>query len=177
MVQELINALDRPTIRNKCKIEIIGDKFHMYDDYPNYGRDLEKKLLNSEGVLWLKRLSRDNLRKHLKNVQIAWCFRDPDMESKTHELSTKVIENCALGVPPILYPNNVNISFLGKDYPYFAKTLEEAYDLIETVCADYHSGAVAKIKEHIHTRALKFSHKTIGTSLYRDIFLNETESK
>jgi glycosyltransferase involved in cell wall biosynthesis len=54
----------------------------------------------------------------------------------TLELSTKVLEYAACGLPTIVYPNQINREILGDDYPLYAETPAEAVAAIASCLTD-----------------------------------------
>jgi len=168
-VNELIDSLSVEHIRQNFRVFVFGDKFHKYSDHPKYGENLSKMLTSTEGVYWETKLSREQLRIKLLDMEVSWCFRDPLMEASSLELSTKVIEFCALGIVPVLYPNTINIELLGAGYPYFAGSLEEAYSVMQLISCDFKSGAVNSIRNSIQDAATKYSHQYVAPVLLKSI--------
>lgn len=54
---------------------------------------------------------------HLAKADIAYCWRPPKLEEHSLELSSKLVEAAALGVPVLAYPNQQNVDLLGEKYP------------------------------------------------------------
>jgi glycosyltransferase involved in cell wall biosynthesis len=67
------------------------------------------------------------------DIGLSW--RHPDMDASL-ELSTKVLEFGALGLPVVLNRTPMHEALLGIDYPLFAADRDDVADVIERVCAD-----------------------------------------
>lgn len=63
-------------------------------------------------------------------ADFAYCLRHSRYDDVI-EISTKIVEFCTLGVPPILNDNALNRSLFGDDYPYFVDI--ETQDPVERV--------------------------------------------
>jgi glycosyltransferase involved in cell wall biosynthesis len=66
----------------------------------------------------------------MKMGDFAWCIRSSKYDSSA-EISTKMLEYAALGVPPILNKTPVNEEVFGKDYPLFIRSSREALGIID----------------------------------------------
>jgi glycosyltransferase involved in cell wall biosynthesis len=53
----------------------------------------------------------------MARMRFGYCLRSADYDASV-EISTKVLEFCALGVVPILNDNALNRDMLGRDYPF-----------------------------------------------------------
>ena len=111
---------------------IIGDKIS------GAGNAEENKRFRSQintlilkiGAIRLGALSRSEVAKEMAVVNYAWCWRPPEFEEHTVELSTKLVEGVLAGKPCITYPSQINLSLLGKDYPFFIRDLNEFRELM-----------------------------------------------
>lgn len=57
-------------------------------------------------------------------ADFAWCLRHAYYDDVI-EISTKIVEFCTLGVPPILNDTALNRRLFGDDYPYFVDLAQE----------------------------------------------------
>ena len=112
------------------------------------------KLLSLPHVKVYKGLDRIETLSLMKSMDYAWCWREPSFETTTREISMKLIENAALGVPCICYPSPINISILGQEYPYYSK---EYKDFIKILC--YNNS----------NKKYTYSNSTIGNFYYSQI--------
>ena len=102
-------------------------------------------------------------------ADFAYCLRH-DRYDDVIEISTKIVEFCTLGVPPILNDNALNKALFGADYPYLIDIATD--DIAERVLAfmrsrgtDTYAAAQARIAEI----AGRFSAEALSDSLGRAI--------
>ena len=102
-----------------CRLTVIGDKIHKGPvSDPNYKLRLKQKLESNE-LLWIPRLPREEVLRTISQASLAWCARDYLFEQETRELSTKVLECLQGGTPPIITRSESHENLLGKDWPFF----------------------------------------------------------
>jgi len=102
-------------------------------------------------------------------ADFAYCLRH-DRYDDVIEISTKIVEFCTLGVPPILNDNALNRSLFGDDYPYLIniETDDVRARLIEFMRGrdtESHGVALGRIAEI----AARFSAEALSDSLGRAI--------
>ncbi|MBT8491818.1 MAG: glycosyltransferase, partial [Deltaproteobacteria bacterium] len=118
------------------EVHVVGDKIHARSlDHPHFRRDVEA-LLESEGVIWHRGLSRQAALETMATMDLAWCYRSPALEAHTLELSTKLIEYEALGLPMVLTRSPVNQSRLGAGYPLLVDDDSSLVGAVEAFIAD-----------------------------------------
>ena len=109
------------------EVTIIGDKVSgAGDNLQNlqFRQEIDD-LLEEIGAKRLGALERGEVARKMQEMDFAWCWRPAEFENSTLELSTKLIENVIAGVPSITYPSGINVSALGPDYPFFARTIND----------------------------------------------------
>ncbi|TLF47249.1 hypothetical protein FEI13_16370 [Halomonas urmiana] len=74
--------------------------------------------------------NREQAIRMMSSMDFVWCWRPPKLEESTLELSTKLIEMCAIGAKSICYPSDINRSLLGESYPFYARDKKELSSLI-----------------------------------------------
>jgi len=57
-------------------------------------------------------------------ADFAYCLRHTRYDDVI-EISTKIVEFCTLGVPPILNDNALNRALFGDDYPYLVDVVND----------------------------------------------------
>jgi len=80
-------------------------------------------------------MDRASVLEELRNMHVGWAWRRPELELPTLELSTKLLEYAACGIPPIVAPGPVNLELLGADYPLFAAG-DALADLLRSIVLD-----------------------------------------
>jgi len=69
------------------------------------------------GVSLVSNIAHAEAKAQMGQADFAYCLRH-DIYDDVIEISTKIVEFCTLGVPPILNDNALNRSLFGADYPY-----------------------------------------------------------
>ena len=130
-ITELIKSTeDKPGI----EIHIIGDKVHKNTpEHPNFYSEIMPLLENSRHVVWHGGMERNDALELMSQMDVAWCYRSPILESNTLEVSTKLIENTRQGIPSIATRNELNIELFGEDYPLFVSDAKEISSMLESV--------------------------------------------
>ncbi|MDT8326465.1 MAG: glycosyltransferase [Roseovarius sp.] len=97
------------------------------DTYRARNRDFFKKMDGfrasvAEGLLsgvsLVSNLPHEEAKALMGQADFAFCLRH-DLYDDVIEISTKIVEFCTLGVPPILNDTALNRSLFGDDYPYY----------------------------------------------------------
>ncbi|MGE3181243.1 MAG: glycosyltransferase [Phycisphaerae bacterium] len=115
------------------ELHVFGDKIHDPPDEPDFKPAVEKALTTTPGVIWQRGVSREELMEQLVDMDVAWAWRCPAFERDTRELSTKVLEYGSVGLPVIVAPGPVNEHVFGVDYPLFARSADDAEQLLHSV--------------------------------------------
>ena len=126
-IRELIESTDSEFHNGRqIQVHIIGDKIHSdTPEYPNFNKNIRTLLEESPHVIWHGGLEREKAIEIMNDMDVAWCYRSPLLESETLEVSTKLIENMQIALPMILTRNSLNEKMLGKEYPLFVDGPED----------------------------------------------------
>ncbi|WP_417525610.1 glycosyltransferase [Marinovum sp.] len=81
-----------------------------------FRRSVEAGLLR--GINLVTNVPHAEAKARMGAAHFAYCLRH-DRYDDVIEISTKIVEFCTLGVPPILNDNALNRSLFGADYPYY----------------------------------------------------------
>jgi len=114
------------------ELHMAGDKIH--DDASGYAQRM-RTALEGDGVTWHGGRSREEAMRLAASCDVGLSWRHPDMDASL-ELSTKVLEFGALGLPVILNRTPMHEALLGADYPLFAASLDDVADAAAAVVAD-----------------------------------------
>ncbi len=117
-----------------AELTMIGHKIHNEPDHPGFHHAMRSALDESEGVAWLGGMPRLQALAELANHDFGLSWRHHSLDTSL-ELSTKLLEYCAAGVPPILNRSLVHEQLFGFDYPLFVETAEDIAKVIRTVLA------------------------------------------
>jgi glycosyltransferase involved in cell wall biosynthesis len=113
------------------ELHMAGDKIH--DDPSGYQQRM-RAALDAEGVTWHGGQSREDAMRLAASCDIGLSWRHPDLDASL-ELSTKVLEFGALGLPVILNRTPMHEALLGADYPLFAASLADVVDVAAAASA------------------------------------------
>jgi len=100
-----------------AEVVMIGDKIH--SDPAEWAKRMRRALENTPGVDWRGGMSRAEALRRSAECGFGLSWRDPAMDAVL-ELSTKVLELGALGLPVVLNRTPMHEALLGVDYPLFA---------------------------------------------------------
>jgi glycosyltransferase involved in cell wall biosynthesis len=125
---EAFRALRRA--RPDAELHVLGDKIHRPPDLPDFHEEAVQALRETEGLYWHGAVSRAAAQGLLAECDLALSIRDPGVES-AREISTKVLEYGAAGLPVVLNRAPAYERLLGEGYPLF---LSDAADAVELLC-------------------------------------------
>ncbi|HEX6867306.1 MAG TPA: glycosyltransferase [Candidatus Limnocylindrales bacterium] len=136
-----------------AELHMIGDKIHSDPADPGYAERMLDALQSAPGVTWHGGRSRAETLDLVATCHVGLGWRDRSLDASL-ELSTKVLEYGALGVPVILGRTPMHERLLGADYPLFAGGQDEVLDAI----ADLGEPNVAELaRERCRSAADAFS--------------------
>jgi glycosyltransferase involved in cell wall biosynthesis len=107
-----------------AELHMIGDKIH---DAPGNYQQRMRAALDRQGVTWHGGHSREEALRLAASCDIGLSWRHPELDASL-ELSTKVLEFGAIGLPVILNRTPMHEGLLGPDYPLFAASLTDVVD-------------------------------------------------
>ncbi|RXK18812.1 glycosyltransferase [Macrococcus sp. DPC7161] len=115
-----------------AKLYIAGDQFKNTDKNEMFVANAKYLIEHSKNVYWLGGLPRQDTLNLIRQCDIGLTYRHEDL-SDSLELSTKLLEYCSLGVPPILNRTEMHERIFGKDYPYFANDDASFYNVLNLI--------------------------------------------
>ncbi len=108
-----------------ARLNIAGNKFH--GDLGGRKEEIEGVFANDESVNWVGVVSRQESIQLSRDSDIGFALRSDLIDNDdSQELSTKLFEYMRAGKPVILRTTKVHRALMGKDYPLFAETPEQA---------------------------------------------------
>jgi len=102
------------------ELHVVGDKLL---GPAAWAARMERALTTTEGVTWHRGRPRDEALRVLAGLDLALATRAPELDD-TLELSTKILEYGAIGLPILLNHTPMNALLLGDDYPLFGGKLQ-----------------------------------------------------
>ncbi|MDS1269727.1 glycosyltransferase [Lipingzhangella sp. LS1_29] len=117
-----------------AELHMVGDKIHR--DPSGWSRRMRRALENTPGVIWHGGMSRSEALDIAAGCDLGLSWRSAELDASL-ELSTKVLELGALGVPVLLNRTPMHEELLGADYPLFvdAHTEPDAQGVAGVVAA------------------------------------------
>jgi glycosyltransferase involved in cell wall biosynthesis len=133
----------------RAELHMVGDKIHNDPDDPGYSKRMRAALgdapvpgagtsaaeVPGNGVVWHGGHAREDAMRIAASCDIGLSWRHPELDASL-ELSTKVLEFGALGLPAILNRTPMHEALLGADYPMFAAGLADVVAIAENAAAD-----------------------------------------
>jgi glycosyltransferase involved in cell wall biosynthesis len=142
-ILEMLDAFEE--IRShvpQAEFHVVGDKIHNSPSANGFVSRVRRRLENTPGVIWHGGVSRSEANAILAKVDVAASWRTPEFDTSV-ELSTKVLEYAALGLPVLMNPSPIQQRLFGPNYPAYVSTrgefiehflaLSNAPDLYRTV--------------------------------------------
>lgn len=118
-----------------AELHMIGDKIHIDQDDPTYRDRMQAALEASPGVIWHGARSREDAMALAATADIGLSWRDRSLDASL-ELSTKVLEYGALGLPVVLNRTPMHERLLGHDYPLFVADEADVVEVIADAAQD-----------------------------------------
>ena len=113
-----------------AELHMIGDKIHTDRNDPGFSKRMRVALDSTPSLVWHGGHPRAEAMRIAAGCDIGLSWRHPELDASL-ELSTKVLEMGALGLPVVLNRTPMHESLLGSDYPLFASTEDEVVDVLE----------------------------------------------
>ena len=134
-----------------AELHMIGDKIH---NAPGDYQQRMRSALDTEGVTWHGGHSREDALRLAASCDIGLSWRHPELDASL-ELSTKVLEYGAIGLPVILNRTPMHEGLLGADYPLFAASLTDVVDVAAAAAAE--PGVFRKAADRTSRAAQQFT--------------------
>lgn len=113
-----------------AEVHMVGDKIHDVPEDPDWPSRMRAALESTPGVVWHGGMPRQQAMALAASGDLGLSWRAAAMDASL-ELSTKVLEFGALGVPVLLNRTPMHEALLGADYPLFVADPSD----IATACA------------------------------------------
>lgn len=135
MILEMLDAFER--IRRElpsAEFHVVGDKFHNAPPVDGFVETVRRRLTATPGVVWHGGVSRTEATDILRHVHFASSWRGPAFDDCV-ELSTKILEYSALGLPVLMNPTPIQRRIFGSDYPAYVTDGAEFVDRVLSLTA------------------------------------------
>ncbi len=135
-VLELIGAFRRLRERHPdLELHVAGDKIHNPPDDLAFRPLVEAALADTDGLVWHGGVTRERVAELLADADVALSARARWLDDSL-ELSTKVLEYGAAGVPVVCNRHAMHTDLFGDDYPLFVDGLDDLEHVLGAVLAD-----------------------------------------
>uniref|UniRef100_UPI0028BECA49 glycosyltransferase n=1 Tax=Citricoccus sp. TaxID=1978372 RepID=UPI0028BECA49 len=117
-------------------LTMVGDKVQHDPEHPGWAERMRAVMdAPRSDVSWRGALDRTAALEAAAEADITLGWRDEELDLSL-EVSTKVLESCALGVPPLVNRTAAHEELLGADYPLFVDGAEDGpQDIARTIAA------------------------------------------
>lgn len=154
---ETVAAFERlREARPGAELHVLGDKVHRPPEHPGFHAEATRALRETEGLRWHGAVPRGEVHGLLAGCDLALSIRDPGVEA-AREISTKVLEYGAAGLPVVLNRAAAYERLLGEDYPLFIDRPQDAAALLSGPALDPQTRAAAAAACHAASAEFTFS--------------------
>jgi glycosyltransferase involved in cell wall biosynthesis len=143
-------------VQPEAELHVLGDKVHRPPDLPDFHEEAVQALHETVGLHWHGALPRSAVHAVLAECDLALSIRDPGVEA-AREISTKVLEYGAAGLPVMLNRAPAYERLLGEGYPLFIDRPGDAAELLAGPALDPETRAAAAAACHAASREFTFS--------------------
>jgi len=158
MLFEMLDAFEK--IREAspgAEFHIVGDKFHNDPPVKGFTENLQRRFTTTPGVVWHGGVSRDESIAVMGAVDVASSWRDTSFDDSL-ELSTKILEYAALGIPVLMNPNPVQQRVFGSDYPGYVTTGTEFVERFLALTSS--PEAYRRVSQSVRSLAAEFTYES-----------------
>lgn len=148
LMPQLVAALANLGIH--AELTMVGDKVHNEPSDPDWADGMRNIMLaNIPGVTWAGAKDRATSLAMVaeSDLSLSWRSRELDLSL---EISTKVLESSALGVPALINRTPMHEAIFGADYPMF---VDARSDSVDDIAVKIHSaiGRSADLSESVES--------------------------
>lgn len=145
-----------------AELHVLGDKVHRPPEQPSFHEQAMRALCEIDGLHWHGAVARASVPALLAECDLALSVRDPAVEG-AREISTKVLEYGAAGLPVVLNRAPAYERLLGEDYPLFVERPEDAAGLLNGSALD--PGLRARAATACRAAAAEFTFNRVAARL------------
>lgn len=137
------------------QLTMIGDKINKDPNRPEFVQQMRHVLKTSPGVEWVGGVTHEKSLRLMSESHIGLSWRDSRLDDSL-ELSTKLLEYCAVATPPLLNRTSMHEQIFGVAYPLFVRSEQDVVDLLQTLVEtpDLWGSALAAIADISHAFTL-----------------------
>lgn len=151
-------------------LDIAGDQFKRSLINPEFVENASYLIRHTPNLTWHGAISRKESMNLIEKNDIGITWRNKELDDSL-ELSTKLLEYSSLGKPAIMNPTNMHKEIFGENYPFYAETDEEFYNVMELVIEN------PELVEEWSKKVFEISKKFSFTATYLSLAPHITEDK
>ena len=160
---ELVATFARLRARHPgLQLDVAGDKIHDPPDDPAFRPAVEAALTGTEGLVWHGGVSRTQVAALLADADIALSARDSRLDDSL-ELSTKLLEYGAAGVPVVCNRTDMHVELFGHAYPLFIDGIDDLEAVLDDAIGDV--GSWRRAAAVVRTAARAFTYDRVADLL------------
>jgi glycosyltransferase involved in cell wall biosynthesis len=118
-----------------AELHMVGDKIHDDPNDPTFSDRMGRALRTTPGVVWHGGRPRQEAMAIAAGCDIGLGWRSPALDASL-EMSTKVLEFGAQGLPVVLNRTPAHEELLGRDYPFFVQQFADVLDVVQAAVRD-----------------------------------------
>lgn len=149
-----------------AELHVAGDKIHDPPEDPEFAPRVRAALESTPGVVWHGGVSREELPALMSGMDVALSVRDNAMDL-SRELSTKLLEYGAAGVPVVCNRTPMHEDLFGSEYPLFVRHFNEVSEVVGRAFAE--TDVWSRAREICGRVAEGFSFSRVESSLARSL--------
>lgn len=155
-----------------AELHVVGDKFHNAPPVDGFVEVVTARLKSDPGVVWHGGVTRERNQELLQDADIACSWRTSSFDDSV-EMSTKVLEYAAAGLPVLMNPSTVQRATFGPDYPLYVTSEDEFVSsvLLLTATPPLYSTLSAQLTALAERYLIAEVRKRISESLANDVNL------
>ena len=134
-VEMLAGFKEAASSTTALRLTVAGDHFKSGPGWPSFAAEVRYLLGSHPDIDWVGGVTREEARSLVSNADVGLGWRHRSLDESL-ELSTKILENGALGRPTIINPTTMHRRLFGSDYPLFATSMSEYVELLRSVARD-----------------------------------------
>lgn len=149
-----------------AELHVAGDKIHDPPEDREFAPRVRAALESTAGLVWHGGVSREELPALMSGMDVALSVRDNAMDL-SRELSTKLLEYGAAGVPVVCNRTPMHERLFGSEYPLFVRDFSEMSEVVGRAFAD--TDVWSRAREICGRVAEGFSFSRVESSLARSL--------
>jgi glycosyltransferase involved in cell wall biosynthesis len=118
-----------------AELHMVGDKIHDDPNNPAFSERMGQALRATPGIVWHGGRPRQEAMAIAAGCDIGLGWRSPALDASL-EMSTKVLEFGAQGLPVVLNRTPAHEELLGCDYPFFVQQFADVVDVVQAAVQD-----------------------------------------